>query len=496
MFKKRPALLSKTKYVEGLQCPKLLWYEYNRRELIPPPDPARQAIFDEGIKIGELARALFPDGITLARKGYPEDHDKQSRQALKERRPLFEAGFIADGGYALADILLPSGAGDWDLIEVKSSTSVKDEHLPDAAFQLLTYRAAGLDVRSCSLTHINNQYLRKGPINPRELFIKTDITANVEQLLPQTKNNLLKFRDLIAQPDEPKVPIGPQCNSPYKCPLKELCWASVPRHNSVFSFYRSEKLAFELMAKGITELNAVPADVELTDKQQIQLKSHRQGGAYIEQAGLQAFLNTLKYPLYFLDFETVGGGLPLYNLSRPYEQIPFQYSLQVVENPGAAPRNYSFIADGNDDPRPQILSRLYNLLKDSGSVVAYNASFETGVLERAAEIYPDYAEWAREIKGRVVDLIAPFRSFYYYHPRQEGSNSLKAVLPALTGLSYKEMEIADGSMASSQFYRITFGAGVTAEERQRTRAALEKYCSLDTQGMIDIIDVLRKSCVC
>ncbi len=371
MIKRERTVISKSKYLEGLQCLKLLWYEYNRKELIPPPDPAKQAIFDEGSKIGEVARTLFPGGIKLERKKFHGEHDKQSREALKERRPLFEAGFVANRGYALADVLLPAGRSAWDLIEVKSSTSVKGEHLLDVAFQLYTYRNAGLDVRSCAQMHINNQYLRKGKIEAGELFVKEDVTAQAEELLGYTKTKIPELLGIIAQPDEPKIAIGPQCGAPYECPLKEHCWKHVPEHNSVFKLYRGGKLAFELMGKGIKDLCVIPEGTKLNDKQQIQRACCVKNHSHVDRDGVAVFLKRLKYPLYFLDFETVGGGLPLYDFSRPYEQIPFQYSLHVVEKSGANPKHYSFIAPDAADPRPEVLKQLKDLLKDKSSIIAY-----------------------------------------------------------------------------------------------------------------------------
>jgi len=495
MVKRELTFISKSKYMEGLQCPKLLWYEYNRKELIPPPEPAKQAIFDEGTEIGEVARTLFPGGIKLERNKFPEEHDKQSREALKKRQPLFEAGFVANRGYALADVLLPVKRDSWDLIEVKSSTSVKEEHLPDIAFQFYTYRNAGLDMRSCSLMHINNEYLRKGKIDAKKLFTTEDVSAQVEDLLSSTKTKIQEMLNIIAQPNEPKIAIGPHCDSPHECPAKGHCWKHVPEHNSVFSLYRGGKLAFELMEKGTKDLCSIPEDTDLNDKQQVQVSCCVNKSSHVDRAGIRAFLNKLEYPLYFLDFETVSGGLPLYDLSRPYEQIPFQYSLHIMDKPGAKSKHYSFIAPDAADPRPDVLKRLKDLLGDKGSIVAYNASFEVSTLERSAAIYTKYAKWVDGLKDRIVDLLEPFRAFNFYHPKQEGSNSLKAVLPALTGVSYKEMEIGEGGLASREYARVTFGEGVSLEERKKVYGALEKYCTLDTQGMIDILDVLRQSCV-
>lgn len=484
-------VISKSKYLNGLQCPKLLWYGYNRKDEIPPVDPSTQAIFEQGTQVGLLAQQLFPGGIRLERNTSPHKHAEQSTNALSSRKPLFEAGFISSNGYALVDILNPVPGNAWDLIEVKSTTEVKDEHYPDVAFQKHVYEGAGLKIHRCYLMHINNQYVRQGAIDPAQLFTTVDITDSVKELQASIPGAIEKMLAVIGQGKVPDIKIGPYCDEPHECPLKETCWEFVPEKDSVFVLSRGKKLAFSLLDRNILTITDIPDGTKLTDNHRIQLDAHQSGIPYVNSAAVRQFLDGLEYPLYFLDFETIGPAIPLFDSSRPYEQIVFQYSLFVVSKKGDAPQHHAFLSKGGHDPRLEVLKQLSGLLGQKGSVVAYNASFEMGALKGACEAFPQYQGWLDKIKPRFVDLYVPFRSFNYYHPGQQGSASIKAVLPALTGKAYAGLDITDGAMASREYFRVTFSDNVPMEERQRVYTGLEKYCDLDTQGMIDIVGKLK-----
>lgn len=244
MKNKTSPLLSKSKYMNGLQCRKLLWYQFNRKEEIPSVDPATLAIFDQGNFVGFLAQELYPDGIKLERDPNPRKHAEQSLKATSLRKPIFEAGLIYENTYALADILNPVDGDKWDLIEVKSSTEVKEENYYDVAFQKYVYESAGLKIRKCYLLHINNQYIRHGDINPKELFSKADITEQVEglkSLVPQRVEGMLK---VISQKDVPDIKIGPYCSAPYECALQEICWKFLPGKRQRFCAVPRQETCF------------------------------------------------------------------------------------------------------------------------------------------------------------------------------------------------------------------------------------------------------------
>jgi len=490
--KRQPPFLSKTKYLDGLKCHKLLWYEYNRKEDLPEIDAATQAILNQGSAVGELAQTLFPGGIALQRDCMPDKQAEKSLEAAKLRKPLFEAGFVYKQGYALADILNPVEKGAWDLIEVKSSSSVKDEHYNDVAFQKYVYESSGLKIRKCYLMYVNNQYVRKGAIEPKKLFATEDVTKQCDELIPEIEQNIADMLEVIRKDDIPQVKVSPHCDSPYPCLLEDICWDFLPPKDDIFCLYSGKKKAHELMEHGILRITDIKEGIKLSDKQNIQVVCHKNGAPHIDKKGIEDFLKTLEYPLYFLDFETINPAIPAYDNSRPFEAIPFQYSLYLVKDRNTKPERHSYLAPGDKDPRPEILRQLKALLGDSGSIVAYNATFEKTTLRHASEAYPEYQDWVTGLEERVVDLLVPFRGFLYYHPDQAGSASLKSVLPAITNSNYDNMEINEGTMASIEYSRVTFGKNIDEKERQHVYNALEKYCDLDTKGMIEILESLDK----
>lgn len=488
---KKPVVLSKSKFLEGLQCPKLLWYEYNRKKDLPPIDAATQAIFDEGNRVGAYAQKLFPDGIRIERDFDPRRQSQKSLEALKLRKPLFEAGFVYDRAYALADILVPVENDEWDLIEVKSSTQVKDEHYADAAFQKYTYEGAGVKLRRCYILYINSAYIKKGGIEPQKLFARSDITEEAAFRQKNIGREIETMLKVIASPEMPDIKVGPHCGSPRDCQLEDICWSFLPDKDNIFILYRAGKLRYELLDRGILSLADVPAE-ELDLKQTMQVKSHATGEPHVNRELLKEFLDKITYPVYYLDFETISPAIPVYDDSRPYQEIPFQYSLDVVEKAGAEPVHYEYLAPGDVDPRPAVLRLLREQLGAAGSIIAYSANFEMKVIKNAAEVNRDYISWSEKVNDRFVDLLEPFKNFVYYHPGQEGSASLKRVLPAITGSSYAGLKINNGQTAAAEYYRVTFN-NVEENDRQAVRAALLKYCDLDTRGMIEVLKELDKA---
>lgn len=482
--------LSKSRYLDGLKCEKLLWYQYNAKEEIPPVDAATQAIFDQGHEVGALARSLFPGGIEIG--GDYRDYEgalRKTAEAVKLRRPVFEGAFSHGGGFARADVLVPVGRSRWDLIEVKSSTEVKDVHVEDIALQKFVYAGAGLDIRRCELMYIDTSYVRRGDVDPLKLFARTDVTADADAILPEVAPRLARMMDVIGLRKFPPVPIGPQCHAPYDCPMVDICWDFLPARN-VLRIARIGAKGWELLGRGILEAANIPGDFRLSGLQKIQVDAARTGKPRVDRAAIREFLSELEYPLWFLDFETFGTAIPLFDESNPYENIPFQFSLHVVRKEGAKPEHHGFLAEGKEDPRPALVDSLTGLIGERGSVIAYHSSFEKSVIKKLSEHFPRFRKFRESLEARMIDLEEPFRSLAWYHPDQEGSSSIKAVLPALAGKSYEGLAIAEGGTASREFLRVTYGE-VPAAEREMTRRQLEEYCALDTSGMISVLDALR-----
>ena len=476
----------------GRQCSKLLWFRYNAKEEIPAPDEAKQAVFDQGTEVGELAQQLFPGGMVVA-PGIinPQEVIAQTLESVRKRVPLYEAAFSFHGGYARADILVPVAGDAWDLVEVKSTTSLKEDvHLPDIAFQTFVLTGAGIKLRKCFLAHINNEFVRQGPIDPKKFFTLQDVTETVSAMTGDIPDQIEAMQRVIGAKAQPDIQIGPHCDSPYTCALHDRCWSFLPEA-SVFTLYRGGQKGFSLLQRGIQKLADIPADEPLTDIQAIQRAVLLAGHPHIDRPALAAFLSQLEYPVSYLDFETIGTAIPLFDGVRPYQQVPFQYSLHIVRQPDTAPEHHSFLAEDTADPRPAFMRHLREKLPTTGSVITYNASFETSRLNECCEPFPEYKPWLHKVTPRIVDLLLPFRGFRYYHPDQHGSASMKAVLPALTGGGYEHLTIQEGGAASREFLRVTYGE-VPEAERQQVRHDLEAYCGLDTLGMVQIVDKLNR----
>jgi hypothetical protein len=377
--------------------------------------------------------------------------------------------------------------------------------------------------------YINNQYLRRGGIDVNSLFAKADVTEMVDKICPHIKNDLKQMlkvatdENFILQSGEsaPEDGVGKFCENPFNCPLKPVCWKNVDK-NSIYSLYSvTQKVINRLVLQNIKLICEIPDDFEgMNLKQKIQISCVKNSKPHIDRNAIAEFISKVSFPVCFLDFETFASPVPLIDLTKPYQGIPFQFSLHVLEDPDGYPRHLSFLASGNSDPRAQLLKSLKeNFLsvkpdedRFDGSIIVYNESFERSILRDLAVFDPSYADWIYMISSKIVDLYEPFRNFNYYNKLQNGSASVKKVLPALTDKSYENLEISNGDAANISFleksdlwdrfikeYKLKdkFKAvynnysgteGNEDEEKiiEKLRQDLHNYCKLDTEGMVDI----------
>ena len=383
-----------------------------------------------------------------------------------------------------------------DIQEVKSATSIKDENLHDIAFQRYVAGKAGLDIGECALITVNSSYLRQGSGDVLGLFTITDVSGEVEDLMPSTAKNITEALRVMDLPECPSSPASSHCDG---CPLADIpdgCHKHILAEPcNVFSLYRiPSKRAWGWYGQGILKNTDIPTDYPLTDKQRIQIEAERTGLPYINKGAVSSFYDQLEYPTYYLDFETFAPAIPILQNSTPYQQIPFQYSLHIQTATDQNTKDishHSWIWDGNGDPRVELLNRLAGLLGSVGSIVVYNAQFERMILRQAVNVSPALEDWLTGILDRFIDLLEPFRSFQVYHPEQHGSASIKAVLPALTGKGYEGMGISNGTMASTEYMRVMF-AEAGRKDRDLVISQLEEYCGLDTFGMVEIVARLRE----
>ncbi|MFH1333636.1 MAG: DUF2779 domain-containing protein, partial [archaeon] len=447
----------------------------------PEPSTSDLFRFDQGTEVGELAKQLFPEGINIPDKDFKENLEL-TKKALKKKKPLFEAGIGYNDLFSRADILVPI-KDQWDIIEVKSSTEVKDVNLHDVSFQKHVYEKAGLKIRKCFLCHINKEFRKKGKIKPKELLKLEDITKEVDLISVGIEKRIEDMLGIIVSKTCPKISLGPYCKDPYECAID--CQSELPDGN-VLELYRIGKKGYALLDENIELISELQDTYKLSDKQHIQKKCSKTKKPYIQKESLRHFLKPITEPIYFLDFETFATAIPIYDNTKPYQNIPFQFSLHIKDK---SLKHISFLHKTKSDPRLQFLKELKKSLGDKGPIVVYNQSFEKGRLKELAEAYPKYEKWVESVNNRMVDLLIPFRNFHYYHPKQKGSASIKVVLPAVTGKSYKDLDIASGGDASVSYYNVIFKKG---KNKAKVMKDLEKYCGLDTVGMVWILEELRK----
>lgn len=473
----------------GLQCPRYLWNAFNDPSQIPELTEAEKHKMEEGNAIGQLAKELFPDGIDIPEDNF-KNNLKKTQELLPKRKPLFEAAITFNMLYSRADILVPIGKNQWDVIEVKSGTRVKNINLHDVSFQKYCYEKAGLKIRKCFLMHTNKEYIKKGKIDPKKLLVKEDVTKQVNELINNVEENIEYMSQIVSSKMPPELSYKRLCSEGSHNCKKDGCLKDLPK-DSVFHLYNGGRKSYDLNELGIRSLKKIPSTFKLTGKQQIQKSCALNNKIYVNKETLKHFLKTLNYPLYYLDFETMDFAIPKVDKSRPWQKIPFQFSLHIVNGGGSKSEHFSFLADGSEDPRPKFLYELKNVLGDYGGVVVYNQTFEKMILSQLATDFPEYKEWINSVLGRIVDLVVPFRNFSYYNPSQEGSASIKKVLPALTGKGYEGMDISDGGAASMSFIEISYNE-VSEAKKKKIREDLLKYCGLDTEAMVWIVDELKR----
>ncbi|MCX6641117.1 MAG: DUF2779 domain-containing protein [bacterium] len=481
-----PHLLSKSRYLSGLQCAKRLWIEIHQPELLPKIEPSQQKIFDQGTEVGKLARERFPGGVLIgADHQHISDALSQTDAAIAGGAEiLFEAAFTSNQTFVRPDIIRKIGSDRWEIIEVKSSTQVKPENLHDVAIQTYTVQGAGLNVVKSTLMHLNTECVYPDLSN---LFTLSDITDEVAALLPVIPQNVAAFRMILLADTEPDVPIGSHCSSPYGCPLMDQCWAWLPEP-SIFNIPGLKwTKKDDLLLRGLLELEQLPDDFKLNDAQDRYIRSYLTQSPVIDWEAIREILSSLQYPLYFLDFETDNPAVPRLDGMHPYGQFPFQFSCHILqENGELAHAEYLHLT--TSDPRADLCQALLKTLGDKGTIVAYNSAFEISRLKNLATWFPQYQPRIDGIIRRMWDQLIIFRQ-YYSDYRFGGSNSIKNVLPVLIpSMNYQDLEVGEGGAAQiawNEMIRLP-----DSPEKDKLIGDLKTYCGQDTLAMVEIHRVL------
>jgi hypothetical protein len=482
--------LTKSTFLRGLQCPKSLMLDALHPEHREPFDSLGQLRMRLGQEVGLLARQRFPGGQVGRIPGAIEPSLQRTQALLKAgAQILYEPAFHYDGVFILADILVRGESG-WRLIEVKSTSNTKDQHVWDLAVQTFVLRGAGMDLEAAILMHMNSDYVRLGELDLGSLFTEASLLQEVENFLGLVEQSVAVSKAILSGGKVPERDIGPYCTEPETCDFKSHCWADLPSP-SVFDVYRlASKKKFGLYQDGIVQIDEIPSAYPMPAASQFHVEAYKAGETIVNQAGLGEFIEALNYPLFYLDVETFAVPIPPYEGLRPYSNVPFQYSLHIQDEPGAAVEHYGFLGQAGRDPRSDFLDKLLLESEATGDIIVYNASFERGVLKALAEQFPQHARALEDRIDRLVDLMLPLRNRLYWTPVMGGSVSLKSVLPALVPeLSYEALEVQHGLQAMQVYLGLADLSDSGAAEAQRQ--ALWEYCRLDTLAMVRIMDALR-----
>ena len=485
---------SKSKLLAFRQCPKRLWLEIHRPDL-REDSAVTQASFQIGHQVGDTARQIYDPKnlgvlIDVQSEGFEQAFER-SEQSVKLSRPIFEAGFCAGGALAFADVMLPrlvEGKQVWSMVEVKSSTSVKDYHRDDVAVQAFVAQSAGVALHSIAVAHIDSSWIYPGNSDYSGLLVEVDLTVEAFSRTEEVKDWIEKAQQTAASLAEPAVDTGSHCDTPYACGFYGYCSRNAPKAQYPIHWLPHFGIkAQALAAQGVIELSDV--DDDLLNPRQLRVKAHTLANTvYFDAEGAAADLAMHPLPAYFLDFETIQFAVPIWKGTRPYQQNTFQFSLHTLSDSGQLDHTEFLDLSGGDPSEPFAKALIQNC-GTSGPVYVYNAAFETSRISELATRYPDLSDELLTINARVVDLL-PLARERYYHPSQQGSWSIKKVLPAVVPeLRYNALDGVQDGGAAMQAFLEAIDPSTTVERKGHIERQLLAYCKLDTYAMVRLWQV-------
>ena len=490
-----PFALSKSRYCNAVQCPKMLWLKTYMPEEFDD-SCMNEAVLQTGNEVGDLAMGIFGE-YTEVPFGDLKEMMRITEELILQKTPVIcEASFSFDGLFCSVDILRNLGRNRVELYEVKSSTSLHEIYLEDVSYQAMVLTKLGYHVTRACLIHLNKEYVRLGDLDLSELFTTEDLTDLVRSRQDIVEEKIAFLKAYMRKRKEPDQPIGVHCFTPYACGFFSHCTKELPKPN-VFDlrntqlntrirYYEQGLISFaDLQACGNLKKNpAMQVKYELEDLPDL-----------IQKPAIQQFLDTITYPLYYLDFETFQPAIPLYDYCSPYDQIPFQYSLHYQKKKNGKLYHREYLAKPHEDPRRGLAEQLCRDIPEDVCVLAYNMAFEKARIKEMAGLFPDLAPHLMSIFNNMKDLMIPFQQRAWYNRAMQGSYSIKYVLPALypddPELDYHSLEgVHNGHEASDAFNQMH---SMDADTLQEYRRYLLKYCELDTYAMVKLLNRLYEA---
>lgn len=491
-------VVSKTDYLRWQECHKNAWLAIHKPDFYYSFEPTEfeLALRETGGKVEVIARGQFPDGVLV--EGRDEAAQKLTRKLIDAKTPtIFQPVFSKDGFLAVADILkFNTETGGYSICEIKSSSSVKKEYLYDVAFQAILLRRCGLKIDQAFLMHLNPEYVRRGELDLSNLFVSADMTRQVTEVEEKVTREMEESKTYLSNENEP----AGYCACVYKgrsnhCTTFKYSNPQVPPYgvHDISRIGSSPKKLKEMVDAGIFELDKIPTHIKLSETQQDQINAYKSGEVSIAKAVIAAELMGLQYPLHFIDYETHLAAVPLFDGWSPNKQVPFQYSLHIVEGPGAEAVHKEFLHAVLEDPDVAFARSLQENIGAKGSIIVWNKTFECSHVNKPmAGRHPEYAEFFADFEGRVYDLQDIFSKRYYMHKGFLGKTSIKNILPVLAPeFSYDGLEIREGATASAAWPKLVSGE-LSEAESEKLCYALRQYCGLDSYAMCAIWLELRK----
>ncbi|OHA84087.1 MAG: hypothetical protein A2937_02735 [Candidatus Yonathbacteria bacterium RIFCSPLOWO2_01_FULL_47_33b] len=487
--------LTKTDFKEFLLCDKCLWLKKKRPEEYTPGEFSLflQKLIKDGYEVEEYVQKLFPDGVFVT--GNKETLLARTQELLQGSNSIFQATFETKQGlFAKIDILnFNAETGKWDIYEVKASSEIKTDlkhnHIKDVGFQTIVAEDAGVNVGDSYIIYINKEYRRAGEVDINQLFIIENVTEQIHEEKEVVRAEIERALVMLAK-DEISL-VGCDClykSHGQRCDCFHKFNPQVPEY-SVHHIVQGNKLR-QLLDMGVLEIADIPEDFDLTDIQRDKVTLQKTGRPIINTEGIDETLSQLTFPLYFLDYETYGTPIPLLDGYKTNQQIVFQVSVHKLDADGTL-EHFEYLAGGLPGATNGLLDALRGCVGPVGSVIVWYESFEKGRNMELAELHPEHRGFLEDINSRVFDLMKIFKDDYQ-HPDFQGSASIKKVLPVLLPeLSYKTLDIQNGTMALSEWEKMIRG-GMSDEDIEKTKANLLKYCALDTMAMVEIFEVLRR----
>ncbi|MFB6181692.1 MAG: DUF2779 domain-containing protein [Candidatus Magasanikbacteria bacterium] len=484
--------LSKSDYIKFLKHPAWLWLKKHKPHLLPEPDEDDEAAFDAGDRFEQKVYEIFPEAVEVDFDDYEQMSEKTKRIVESEAETILQPKFQAGRLTCICDILKRVEDNTFHLFEIKSTTSVKPEHKHGLAFQTLLLETCGLEVRGIGVIHVDRNYVREKEIDPTGVSKLEEVTTQVRDQINDTKKEIKQAAKVVESQSMPDpsprhVQVG-----------KTEDWMEIYRHihdlesDSIYHLTNSRKKLTKLEDKGVETVGEIPQDdLNLSDRQSWYVETVKDDKRIIEREKIRKFLDSLTFPLCFLDYETARDVVPPYEKTRPYQQIPFQYSMHILGEPDGELEHRHYLHKDETHPVASLVEKMKQDIPEEGSIIVWNEWFEQRCNDNMAQIHPEYTEFLQGVNERIVDLMTPFEKGWFVNKKFRGSASIKNVLPVLVDdMDYDKLDIQDGRAAQRRWMN-----AVLREQRidkEKLFAELEQYCRLDTLAMVEIWRVLKK----